>query len=209
MQTATPSQPAHQLRHDLEMTIPTLMPGDLVATSTRAKSSYGIRWATNGIFSHVILYLGNGNALDAVPGQGITKDRLKHKLRGATFAVVFRHRTATEEQLEHVREWAALKVNRPYDYSGAFRAGIQPGSKVDQAKLFGIQLLSIGFDELAALISEAGHSQSFYCSELIFRAFQIAGVPLLEKPSRRLGPNQILKSSELVLMGTLTWKRVE
>ena len=48
--------PTRQLRHDLEMSIPVLMPGDLLATSTRAKSSQGIRWATNGVFSHVTLY---------------------------------------------------------------------------------------------------------------------------------------------------------
>lgn len=77
MQTAAPTRPAHQLRHDLEMSIPTLMPGDLIATSTRAKSSQGIRWATNGVFSHVILYLGNGFAVDAAPWQGVTKQKLR------------------------------------------------------------------------------------------------------------------------------------
>ncbi|WP_158223130.1 C40 family peptidase [Halovibrio salipaludis] len=209
MQAAAPARPAHQLRHDLEMTILTLMPGDLITTSTRAKSSQGIRWATNGVFSHVILYLGKGFAVDAAPWQGVTKQKLRRKLQDAKFAVVFRHRTATKEQLEHVRAWAALKVNRSYDYTGAFRAGVQPGSQIHQAKLFGIQLLSIGFDELTALFPEKGHNQSFYCSELIFRAFQVAGIPLLDKPSRRLGPNQLLQSRELVLMGTLNWKRGE
>ncbi|KAA8978323.1 hypothetical protein [Halospina sp. K52047b] len=206
MPSTAPSTPTHQLRHDLEMSIPALMPGDLLATSTRAKSSQGIRWATNGVFSHVILYMGNGFAVDAAPWQGVTRQKLRRKLHSAKFAVVFRHRTATEAQLDHVRRWTSLKVNHAYDYSGALRAGIQPGSKVHQARLFGIRLLSLGFDELSAQLSEEGHNQSFYCSELIFRAFQVAGIPLLDKPSRLLGPNQLLKSRELVLMGTLDWR---
>lgn len=203
--TQRPTPPETQLRHDLDFSLEMLAPGDIIATNNNAKSSGTIRWATNGKFSHAILALGNGRGVEANPGSGVQVTRLSRTLANANTAAVFRHRTASTEKLQRVANWAAAeaKIMAPgYDYTGAARSAFQPGSNLHN-KAWGLRLFTIAIDEATAFASPNGHNESFYCSELIFRAFHTFGIPLLEKSPRLLGPNQLLKTQDLVLMGYL------
>ncbi len=85
-----------------EIKITSLTPGDIIATRSATVNSAGARLATMARVSHAILYTGGDKgmqwAVDAMPNFGVTRARLRIKLSHASYAVVFRHRTATADQ---------------------------------------------------------------------------------------------------------------
>ncbi len=142
-------------------------------------------------------------AIDANPFQETEKNLLRRKLRDSKKAIVFRHRTASQEQLNKAASWAGSQAGKHYDFTGAARSALQKGARTGWMKWTTLGVSIIGADEISATVSEDGHNATFFCSELIFRAFRVAGIPLLDIPPKRLGPNRFLKTTELVLMGQL------
>lgn len=178
-----------------------LVAGDVIATRSHTMSSTGVRVATGARVSHAILYTGAKQglqqAVDAMPEKGVTKDILRNKLKQVSYVVVFRHRTATTEQCARACAWAEVQalVHKPYDYRSAARVGIVPYTNVGQ--------LIIIADEIDAKLSPEGEDASFMCSELVFRAFEIAGAPLTNKPAYCMGPGMLFKTDRLSCIGRL------
>jgi hypothetical protein len=178
-----------------------LVAGDIIATRAHTFNSVGVRVATGGRVSHAILYTGRKldsyRAVDATE-RGVTSDFLFRKLEGVSCAVVFRHHTATPQQRDKACAWADLQasLNKPYDYLSAARVGlITPYTKVGR--------LIIMADELDAATSPEGEDASFFCSELVFRAFEVAGAPLTKKPAHRMNPHSLFHTHLLAFMGRL------
>jgi hypothetical protein len=44
---------------------------------------------------------------------------------------------------------------------------------------------------------------SFMCSELVFRAFEVAGAPLTDKPAYCMSPQALFKTDRLTCLGKL------
>jgi hypothetical protein len=58
-------------------------------------------------------------------------------------------------------------------------------------------------DEHDAKESPEGEDASFFCSELVFRAFEVAGAPLTKKPAHRMNPHSLFHTHLLAFMGRL------
>ena len=178
-----------------------LKAGDTIATREHTVGSAGVRFFAGQEASHAILYLGSklGShwAVDAMPKDGVTRDRLHNKLNPSSYAVVFRHRKATPEQCARACQWAELQaaVHKPYDYKSPVRVSSLKYSAVGQ--------LVILADEVEAWRSPEGEDASFMCSELVFRAFEIAGAPLTDKPAHIMSPASLFHTDKLKCMGRL------
>jgi len=202
------SKKRQQMHMDLDLSIATLLPGDIVATNADSKNSAAIRRATKGAFSHAILYRGNGLAIDAMPADGVTKQQLSRKLMGASSANVFRHRTATEQECNKAVSWAALQVGKPYDYNYAAQLGI-PGHRTETGRLVplgftGILPIPTFADAGRDINEEEYRDNAFFCSEIIIRAFAVAGAPIItDSPAHVVAPGAFLDTYELVHMGAL------
>lgn len=192
-----------QLRLGVNMGIPALFTGDIIATASASNASGAIRWATDAPFSHAILCLNNELGVDSMPGEGVTKDFLNVKLKGASKAAVFRHRTASIDQCKLAANWAAAQVGTPYDNVGAARVGLQDGARTEFLRNTRTgRLIRVG-DELYGKLNEDGHDASFFCSELILRAFSVAGAPVGLSQAHTAGPGTLLHTADLVYMGDL------
>lgn len=194
--------PIDQLRFDMTLDVRALFPGDIIATTSRGRSSEAIRWATNGIFSHAIMYIGNKYCVEATPERGVTKASLVDATKNSQYALVFRHRTASSSGCALAAQWAAAQAGKPYDFAGAARVGLQPGARTAPLRIAAPGLLITAVDELDATRA-AGHDASFFCSELIARAYQVAGEPIVDTPVYLTGPNRFLQTDKLALMGKL------
>ena len=181
--------------------IAALEPGDIIATANRSKSSRFIQAATNAPFSHVILYRGTGYAVDAVPGAGVRQDRLRYLLRDSSIAAVFRSTNATRAERELAVKWAEKQTGSPYDITGAARVAVEPGAPGQRIALARLSLSA--FDEVPAILTVDGHDASFFCSELVFRAYEVAGAPLVDRRAHRAGPGGVLHTQSLELLGYL------
>ena len=178
-----------------------LVAGDIIATKSETPTSAIVRVGTFGSVSHAILYtggkMGTQDAVDAT-GEGVTKRRLHEKLKNVSYAKVFRHKTATAEQCAKACQWAELQalLHKPYDYKSAARMG-------KPTKYTGVGRLIIMADEAEAALNPEGEDASFACSELVFRAWEIAGAPLIDKPAHLLAPNMLFKTRRLAMLGRL------
>lgn len=178
-----------------------LKAGDIIATREHSVGSAGVRFFAGQEASHAILYTGSSKgihfAVDAMPNDGVTKDRLNNKLNSSSYAVVFRHRTATAEQCAKACQWADLQatLNKPYDFKSPVR--------VSSLKYSTVGRLIILADEIEAWRSPEGEDASFMCSELVFRAFEIAGAPLTDKPAYNMSPASLFHTDKLECLGRL------
>ena len=136
-----------------------------------------------------------------MPDGGITKMPLVNKLQGASKAVVFRHRSATAEQKEMAANWAATQSGKPYDKVGAARVGLQPGSRTFLLRFTRMGHVVSVTDELSGAISEDWHDRSFFCSELIFRAYEVAGAAIIPGEPHVAGPGALRKVKTVRCVG--------
>jgi uncharacterized protein YycO len=198
---ATGAQSSAQVQAVNQLNSQDLVAGDIIATRSDTATSVGVRVATFGRVSHAILFTGGKKdiqyAVDAT-GQGVTKDRLHEKLKNVSYAMVFRHKTATADQCAKACQWAELqaRLHKPYDYKSAARVG-------KPAKYSRLGRLIIMADDLEAALDPEGEDASFMCAELVFRAWEIAGAPLIDKPAHLLAPNMLFKTQRLAMLGRL------
>jgi uncharacterized protein YycO len=199
--TSTPCKDLEQ-SFAVQITTQFLLAGDIIATRAHTANSVGVRMATGGTVSHAILYTGvfkgYSYAVDAMPGKGVTRDRLYNKLMPASYAVVFRHRTATPEQCKKTCAWAAHQalMHKPYDYNSAAGVGVI-------ATHTNVSKLIVVADQIDAKANPEGEDASFMCSELVFRAYEIAGAPLTDKPAYCMSPHALFKTDRLACLGRL------
>jgi uncharacterized protein YycO len=201
-QKSTQSPPVKQINRQ------SLVAGDIIATRAHAKSSKGVRYFTHGDVSHSILYtgekLGMHWGVDAMPGRGVTREQLGQKLTPLIYAVVFRHRTATGEQRARACKWAGLQaaLHKPYDFRSAARLGTAT-AYWDVRPFHSVALLVVMGDAVSAWAGPKDEDASFTCSELVFRAYEIAGAPLLDKPAHFLSPGAVFRTDRLECLGRL------
>lgn len=191
--------PTRQLYLDLKMSIPVLRPGDIIATSTESKPSGLIQGVTDSPFSHAILYRGNERAVDSTPDRGTVVDSILEKLANAKFAAVFRHKSADPAQCELAAKWASLQAGLPYDHIGAARVGLHAAASIHLTR-YGYVAVKPPEDST----SIEDHDLRFFCSELIARAYEIAGAPIIDSPAHLITPGHLLVTNRLVYMGNLT-----
>ncbi len=204
--TSTPCKELEQASA-AQITMQDLLAGDIIATRAHTANSAFVRGATLGPVSHAILYTGEykgyHSAVDAMPEQGVTRATLSKKLSQASYAVVFRHRTASPEQCKKACAWAAHQalMNKPYDYKSAARVGaVMPYFKMSLL----IVLASINIHDPNVMApSPQDEDASFMCSELVFRAYEIAGAPLTHKPAYCMSPQTLFKTDRLTCLGRL------
>ncbi|WP_169307264.1 papain-like cysteine protease family protein [Chitiniphilus eburneus] len=145
-----------------------LQPGDVIVSTARHIVSYGIRAGTLSAISHAMLYVGGGKVIEAV-GEGVRETTLATAINGALLAVAYRDPRVDSGKAAAMVAYARGRVGNPYNYAGVAFTGyriLNPG---------GAALI----DALARVLGlEVGQAGAAYCSELVYDAFQDAGIPL-------------------------------
>jgi uncharacterized protein YycO len=203
---STPCKDLEQ-SYDAQINMQDLLAGDIIATRAHTANSAFVRGATLGKVSHAILCTGELKgyhwAVDAMPEPGVTREKLAVKLSQTSYAVVFRHRTATPEQCKKACAWATHQalIYKPYDFKSAARVGaIVPYFKMGLL----IILASINTHDSNVIVpSPQNEDNSFMCSELVFRAYEVAGAPLTNKPAYFMSPQTLFKTDRLICLGRL------
>ncbi len=176
-----------------------LATGDIILSTTDAAISAAIRSATSSPVSHALLYVGDGQVVEAIAA-GVQLRTLEEAVAGATVAVAFRHPSITSDQALRVRDFAGQQLGRPYDTWGVVR---QAAFRLDRAAFCSGKT----GEELERCVSWAGRvnlgtgsNDTFFCSQLVLAAFDGAGIPLTSTPPSWSSPGEI---AELSLSGTL------
>lgn len=145
-----------------------LQRGDLIVSTARHAVSYAIRAGTVSSVSHAMLYVGDGHVVEAV-GSGVRRVPVATALSGAILAVAYRRTGITGAQAQAVADFATRQVGRPYNYTGAARHAVRITHPI-------LSRIADAIARGAGLRRE--EAASFFCSELVYAAFESAGVAL-------------------------------
>jgi len=106
-----------------------LKSGDIIGMTTEALVSGAIRYWTFSDISHIMIYVGGGQVVEAID-EGVVKRSLDAALDDAVVGVTYRHPGIRPEQQELVRNYLVRRSEegRGYDTAGAVRAGL-PGRR--------------------------------------------------------------------------------
>lgn len=168
-----------------------LQAADIIVTRNEDTQSKVIRAGSCSTYSHAILVLDNGKCIDAT-GSGARIKSLSEALFHATYGALYRHKTIDANYAAWICHYAEQQQGKPYDYGGALRAGVSTGCKSIRQTLGGviIQLIDEG-------VKGGNHDNSFFCSELVVRAFEQGGLPIIRERAQMATPEAIAKSTAL------------
>lgn len=171
---------------------------DIILTASGSAGSQGIRHTTCSPFSHAILVLEDGKAIEAIPDSGVGRSLLSDALEKSTYAVQYRHKGINEDYALWVCHFAKAQEGKEYDYYGAVRSGASTGCSLTLYTAPGF-LVRLTHD----VTQKRKHNNQFFCSELIASSFEKAGLPLLNIPSHAVTPGAIAASDKLTLINDL------
>ena len=180
-----------------------LRTADIVLTKSTTFNSAAIQGATCSPYSHALLMVSPTEAVEAMPGEikETSLSNLRDESRRANGQIlVLRHRSISFTQAMKVAAYTQQQVGKPYDTIGAARSAAITGCKTAKANPLLLKIALI--DELSKLANTA-HDKTFYCSELVARAFEIAGVPLSKYKARNVSPGEILRAEALLIVGQI------
>lgn len=177
-----------------------LRTADILLTASNTANSRIIQRLTCAPVSHALVMVDPIRAMDAMPGAGVKERRLENVVLTNGLVLVLRHRSISFRQSALVGSFVQSQIGKQYDYSGAARSAATTGCKAVGKLPFGhkIQIL----DEYGKL-SDENHDKTFFCSELIVRAFEVAGAPLSPHRARNASPGAILRADSLCILGRL------
>ncbi len=161
-----------------------LDPADIIVSTTAAFVSGAIRKVTGSVVSHALVYIGNGEVIEAI-GEGVVRRTLDMAIAQATLAVALRRKGITDGAAEQVVRFAESNVGKKYDYGGVVGAGAKSN--------WGVCLIS----PLGCLLGRHGafsSSNKFYCSELVLEAFRRADLPIIDDRSDTSVPDDIVQA---------------
>jgi hypothetical protein len=196
----------------IKVDINQLLLADVIVTTAKVDVvSTPIRKGTGGSVSHAILYTGNGNVIEAIL-PGVTWNTWDKAKGTSTLAIALRNpNLKTQQDRQKVLDAAFSFEHRPYDYVGALGSGVNTKRGLTIA-LAGIALFPLPFIEKAKTltleqISENANEKvadsAFFCSELVSRAFTIAGFPIVNGRASDQTPRHIRYAPGLQYVGHL------
>ncbi len=165
-----------------EISVSDLVPGDILVTTGPAQISQLIRIATWSSVSHSMLYVGNGDIIQASGSAGINRQTVKHIQETNAKVGVVRIAGLSEADAAKIVERTERTLAWPYNFPGlgAFGAarvyclGTSGYVSLDAT----MACLTSGPIHLPSLIMD---NDELFCSQIVTRVFAEAGVPLFEK----------------------------
>lgn len=187
-----------------------LSKADIIFTTSDAPESAGIRKAINSIISHTMLVTDYYKVIEAIAPR-VREDSwdtaLKHAQ--ATIAIVMRRKGLTNEADQDKVVVAARSFDKlPYDYYGAAGSGMYGNTRNQILAGMGctVNVIACGFmlKEMADNAKDENADKKFFCSELVSRAFSIAGFPIVDGKATNANPYSVYNSSWLTYVGHLS-----
>lgn len=183
---------------------------DIIVSTTDHALSRSIRTSIGADISHAMLYVGSEYVIEAT-GAGVTKSPLwSGALSGATLAIALRRTGMSEENRQAVVKAALPFEGRAYDKIGAAGSGMT-GKRMQAGAVAGCIIspvvcaaAGVAFSrEVSSNASDDNKDKMFFCSELVARAFELAGVPIVDGSASYVNPRAIRVSAKLQYVGHL------
>jgi uncharacterized protein YycO len=189
----------------IKITVANLRIADIIVSTTNAAISGAIRSSMGADISHAALFTKPNYVIEAI-GDGVKEHAYEEAYKEATLAIALRRRNMTDELKNSVVNNARQFAGLPYDAVGAAGSGMTTNRGT--ALGFGACLISplgcvIGQGEIINNARDANKDTKFFCSELVARAFELAGVPIADTSATFTNPRALRVSPYLIYVGHL------
>lgn len=162
-----------------------LQVADIIVSTTAEIGSAVIRLGTGSAISHSGVYVGGGQIVEALT-QGVVKQSVDDAMRDDTLVVAYRHPRMTIPTALKISNFVSSKVGRPYDSFGtSWKGAVSPAGQaaigvagLAAGGLIGAAFVLVTINVIDKAVQPGDGQDKFYCSELIFRAYADAGLPL-------------------------------
>lgn len=181
--------------------------GDLVVSTTPDKISGAIRRVTGSLVSHAMLYIGAGQVVEAIE-DGVVLRSIEDAVKDSRLVVAFRHPDLSPEQALRIRDYAGRQLDKRYNWA-ILR---HPAFLLDKA----VFCRGKTGEDLDRCVNWYGRinigtasNDRFYCSELVLKAYQEAGVPLTNIAPNFSTPGEIpelQQTGKLAYVGHLKYE---
>jgi uncharacterized protein YycO len=172
----------------MKLNLPALHCGDIVNFRSRGFFSKIIRFGTGGDTNHSAIYVGGGRQyLIEALGKGVKKTRLpsRVKKKDTERVVVLRYEKLTVNEAEIIKDYAYSRIGVKYDWRQIVGFGIWCFGRIFLGKKFWEKHKCNPFDT----------KEKDICSELVYNAYQKAGIKLCpEKNESNVTPADLERS---------------
>lgn len=175
-----------------------LVPGDILLSSSTSLTSLGIRLFSFSGVSHASLYVGDSQVAEAV-GKGVKIISLEQAIAESNNLLVLRKQDLTPAQSLLIRDYALAHSGEKYNYKGIVMfTPFMATRRVCELPFFGSPIRDRCLRTLAAvqLSSEmpAGtdNADRFFCSQFVIAAFTAAGAPIFSGEAQWVSPADLL-----------------
>lgn len=183
-----------------------LRTADIIVSTTGHSTSRVIREATGSSVSHSMLYTGGNLVVEAIQ-EGVVHRSIYQALNDAILAIVLRRRSLNSAKQLEVIQKSADFLHLPYDTIGAVGAGMTRGKRgfVNRLGLCVISTTACSAADSAKIINASPRIRDtkFFCSELVARSFELAGVPIVNGSASFANPRHVRVSNSLLYVGHL------
>jgi|GEM_PF-2119200 len=176
--------------------------GDIILTRSNEMGSTFIRFGTASRYSHAMVYVGDQGIVHAEPADkpstaGVKLEAIDFALADVDVAAVYRHSQANEQNTELVRDYLIAQLGKPYD-TLELAGPVNVLNMVPTTSILGLAATRARVAVLAQ-----GNRDAFFCSELVYAAYQHAGIPIASGNPSAYSPGDLQKSDKLFLLGML------
>jgi len=162
-----------------------LQNADFIVSTQGGATSAVIRLGTLSHVSHVALYVGYGQIVEAI-GKGVSLNQLSDALMDDRLAVAYRYPDLDATDALKIRDFVGLQLDKGYNYAAI----------ASQACLITGLIVCIGADLVAR------KQDRFICSQLVLAAYESVGIKLTKTRLTKSRPGDI---PHLQLKGTLNY----
>lgn len=173
-----------------------LQPGDILLTSVATLKSFGIRLGTLAPVSHAVLYLGDGQIVEAV-GEGVRAGTIDDVVAEEQLVVAFRVPGVNTAHVERMRQWALAQVGTKYNTLGIMlTAPFVLDRRLCELPLIPTTAREFCIRGFATIQLGASRNDQFFCSQFVLEAFNQAGLPITTADPRWVSPADLLHMRE-------------
>ena len=173
-----------------------LQPGDILLTSVATFKSASIQLGTFAPVSHALLYLGDGQIVEAV-GDGVRAGTIEGVVAEEQMVVAFRVPGVTPAHMVPMRQWALSKVGTRYNTLGIMlTAPFVLDRRLCELPLIPTSAREFCIRGFATIQLGASRNDQFFCSQFVLEAFNQAGLPITTADPRWVSPADLLHMRE-------------
>ncbi len=175
-----------------------LVPGDILLSSSTSLTSLGIRLFSFSGVSHASLYIGDNQVAEAV-GKGVNIITLEEAIAESNNLLVLRKQDLTPAQSLSIRDYALAHFGERYNYKGIVMfMPFMATRRVCELPLLDSPVRDRCLRMLAAVQLSADMPEdraaddSFFCSQFVIAAFMAAGAPIFSGEAQWISPADLL-----------------